>query len=277
MGMIFDIEEFTIHDGPGIRTTVFFKGCPLQCVWCHNPEGISTECELFVKRTLCVNCGRCAEICPRGLRECNACGECVNECPVHIRKICGFELTADELAAKLKKAGDLCDGITISGGEPFFQHEFLFDVLRKLKGFHRAVETSGYTSEKIFAESFNLTELIIMDIKHTDPIIHKAVTGVDNKPILNNLELLKKSDVPFIIRVPLIPGVNDGDENLTATAELLLAADNLIKVELLPYNKMAKTKYRSIGREYNPPFDENKEPNANLKCFKRIGVECIIL
>ncbi|MCL2774158.1 MAG: glycyl-radical enzyme activating protein, partial [Oscillospiraceae bacterium] len=251
-GMIFDIEEFAIYDGPGIRTAVFFKGCPLRCIWCHNPEGLAKNPELTIKNTLCDHCGRCEAVCEHAFNRklCSACGHCIDECPKHIRKISGYEITAGELAEKLKKNTDFYKesggGVTISGGEPFYQSEFLLALLGELNTIHRAIETSGYTSIDIFTESLDYVDLYIMDIKHTDSEIHKEITGADNRQILENLEILKKSGKPYIIRIPLIPGINDGDENLRNTAELLKSSENLVKVELLPYNKFTKTKYISL-------------------------------
>jgi len=282
-GMIFDIEEFAIYDGPGIRTAVFLKGCPLRCIWCHNPEGLTKKSELTIKTAMCNHCGKCEIVCKYAFNHelCSACGRCIDECPKHIRKISGYEITAGELANKLKKNSDFYKtsggGVTISGGEPFYQSGFLFALLSELNGIHKAIETSGYTSGGIFTESLNYVDLYIMDIKHTDPAIHKKITGVDSRRILENLEILKKSGKPFIIRIPLIPGINDGDENLRRTAELLKGSGNLVKVELLPYNKFTKTKYTSLGREYYPPFDENKQPNINQEYFTEFGIRSVIL
>ena len=280
-GTIFDIEEFAIYDGPGIRTVVFFKGCPLRCIWCHNPEGLSKCPELMVKPALCDNCGRCEKICLNKQNLCTACGDCVDECPKHIRKISGYEITVDQLAGKLKKNGEFYktgkSGVTISGGEPFYQSKFLFELLRELKGFHRAIETSGYTSSDVFVQAFDFVDFFIMDIKHTNPMVHKKITGVDNEQILKNLHILKESGKPYIIRIPLIPGINDSDENLYETSKLLTGSKNLIRVEMLPYNKFTKTKYISLGREYNPPFDEIKEPNINQEYFTELGIESVVL
>lgn len=276
-GIIFDIEEFSVHDGPGIRTAVFLKGCPLRCVWCHNPEGISPLPQLTVKTQLCVHCGKCREICPN--EKCAACGLCVNECPLHIRKIAGYKITVEKLAEKIRKNKDFYDssggGVTFSGGEPLMQHEFLFEVMRKLNDVHKLIETSGHADSGVFTDALKLADMIIMDIKHTDTARHKNYTGSGNEKILKNLEILKTSGAPFIIRIPLIPDINDGDDNLKTTAELLSGCASLIKVELLPYNKFAGAKYSAIGKKYEPPFNETKKNNINQEYFQKHGIRSV--
>ena len=282
-GMIFDIEEFALYDGPGIRSTVFFKGCPLNCIWCHNPEGISKKRELSVKTSLCDNCGRCREICHGG--ECDICGECVKACSKRNRRICGEIITAGALADKLKRNGEffgdsdgeIKGGITVSGGEPLYQKTFLMALLRELNGIHRAIETTGYAPSSVFTEMLEHVELVMMDIKHANSAVHKRLTGVDNAPILANLQILKVSDTPFIIRIPLIPGINDSGENLRNTAALLQDCENLVGVELLPYNKFTGSKYKSFGKPYYPPFDEQQEPNADAECFMKLGIRCTVI
>jgi pyruvate formate lyase activating enzyme len=235
-----------VYDGPGIRAAVFFKGCPLNCVWCHNPEGISKEPELTVN-------GR----------------------------ISGYEISAGEIAAKIRKNAEFYlssnGGVTLTGGEPFYQSGFLFALLDELKDFHRAVETSGYVSSDIFEKALDHTELIIMDIKHADSSVHEKITGAGNKLILENLNILKNSGRKFIIRVPLIPGLNDSGENLSATAKLIAGAENLVRAELLPYNKLTGAKYKTHGKIYNPPFDENKTPDANQKYFEKYNIESVVM
>lgn len=281
-GLIFDRKEFAVFDGPGIRTTVFLKGCPLHCAWCHNPEGLSFEKELMVSTKGCLNCGRCLEVCEYGGREkCRLCGKCVAACGLRLRKICGTEYTADELVAELLKDKDFLrrnnGGVTFSGGEALAQPYFMKEILQKLPGIHKAVETSGYCDTDTFCEIVRLLDYVIMDIKLADDRIHKKYTGVSNKRILANLEYLKTGEKPYTIRVPLIPGISDTDENLSRTAKLLKGARNLEMVELLPYHAAAGAKYPMVNREYKPEFDTQREVNSSLVYFERQGLPCRVL
>jgi pyruvate formate lyase activating enzyme len=289
-GITFNIEEFAVHDGPGIRKLVFFKGCPLRCAWCHNPEGISFNKELMVSHNGCINCDRCFEVCPRKEHfnkvtrfniKCIACGNCVEVCPVRLRWISGQKFEAGELADKLLKGKEVLinsgGGITISGGEPLAQPDFLFDLIRKLKPLEIAVETSGYANINLFQRLVSVADLILMDVKHTDPAIHKKYTGVDNSIILENLHYLCLSDTPFYIRIPLIPGVNDTKSNMKNTALLIKDAKNLQRVELLPYHKTAGAKYPMIGLKYNPMFDTNQKVNIHKEIFEQYNINVTVL
>lgn len=280
-GMIFDIKELAVFDGPGIRTTVFLKGCPLHCNWCHNPEGMSMKRQLMVSHNGCLHCSRCQLVCLHKETGCELCGKCISICPMNLRKICGEEITAGDLAQKLLSDKEFFlkngGGITFSGGEPLAQHEFLLSVLKKLKGLHRAIETSGYSDDEVFVKVSEELELIIMDLKMMDSGKHKKYTGVENQKILRNLEYLKKSGKPFLIRVPLIPGVNDTIDNLDKTAEALEGSKNLIKVELLPYHRTAGAKYSMLGEEYHPIFQTEQEPTAITQCFKKRNIPCTVL
>ncbi|AYO31331.1 glycyl-radical enzyme activating protein [Biomaibacter acetigenes] len=278
-GMIFDIEEFAVHDGPGIRKTVFFKGCPLKCNWCHNPEGMSFKKELMVSKGSCIHCGRCIDICKH--EKCIACGACINVCPLHIRKICGIEYEAKDLARELLKGKEILEksngGITISGGEPLAQPEFLLELIKELKPIHVAIETSGYAPEEVFKKVADVVDLVLMDIKSTDPKIHKEVTGVDNTLILKNLNYLCSTSKKFYIRIPLIPGITDTKENMEKIAALLKDAKSLERVELLPYNKMAGAKYSMLGKEYKPIFDVEQKPRVYLNPFKKYSIRSVVL
>lgn len=258
-GMIFDINEFAVHDGPGIRTSVFLKGCPLKCQWCHNPEGQSFGQELLRGSNGCLHCGACTAVCPSP-EHCILCGACIKVCPQNLRRFAGRSIDSQTLADMLLKNRELLmqlGGVTFTGGEPLSQSEFLFDVMRRIKPIHIAIETSGYASQETYQELLSLVDLVLMDIKHTDSAVHKTYTGVPNEPILANLELLKASSKPFIIRIPVIPQVNDSVENMQRTAELLDGAAQLQRVELLPYHKTAGAKYELLGKDY--PFSYTRE------------------
>jgi len=247
-GIVFSIEEFAINDGPGIRSMVFLKGCPLRCAWCHNPEGWVPEPQWLEKK------GR--------------------------KELCGYRIGADELARKLLRDKDLYrdsgGGVTFSGGEPLMQAPFLCEVMDLLPGVHKAVETSGYASAEAFREVLRKADLMLFDVKLVDPARHRRYTGVDNVRILENLETLKASGKPFVARIPLIPGVNDTVENMDATARLLLGAEGLQRVELLRYHKTAGAKYPMVGLPYNPPFDEQKEPEIH-DMFTGKGIQLLVL
>ncbi len=247
-GIVFSIEEFAINDGPGIRSMVFLKGCPLRCAWCHNPEGWTSEPQWLDKK---------------GKRE-----------------LCGYRIGADELACKLLRDKDLYrdsgGGVTFSGGEPLMQAPFLCEVMDLLPGVHKAVETCGYASADTFGKVLQKADLMLFDVKLVDPERHRRFTGVDNARILENLETLKASGKPFVARIPLIPGVNDTEENMEATARLLQGAEGLQRAELLRYHKTAGAKYPMAGLTYNPPFDEQKEPEIHDK-FTEKGIQLLVL
>lgn len=279
-GTIFDIKELAVFDGPGLRVTVFFKGCPLRCRWCHNPEGLSFEPQLMASGNGCTHCGACRGVCPTP-GACTGCGACVTQCPRGLRRIAGTRFTAKGLAATLlKDAGYLAatgGGYTLSGGEPTAQPAFLLELLQRLSGSHRAIETSGFCPGQVFEAVMASTELIMMDLKLIDPALHKQYTGVDNAPILANLQRLRAGQTPFIIRIPLIPGVNDTPENLCATAALLENSPALQRVELLPYHQTAGAKYPMLGMEYAPGFNTAAAPNQSLSPFAGRGIPARVL
>ncbi len=276
-GTIFDIKQFAVFDGPGIRTTVFLKGCPLRCEWCHNPEGLSFSPQLMVSKAACTHCGSCKAVCPSP-SGCITCGKCVLACPLGLRKITGKRVEAADLAAKLLKDRTYLEkqggGVTFSGGEPTAQGEFLLETLRLLRPMHRAIETSGYCSPDLFREILGELDYVIMDIKHTDDALHRRYTGVSNQKILRNLEQLKQSGKPFRIRIPVIPGVNDTEENFRETAKLLTDAEDLDTVELLPYHQTAGAKYEMVDMDYKPSFQTDRLPNLNTAIFAEYRVPC---
>ena len=261
-GIVFDIKEFAVHDGPGVRTTVFMKGCPLSCRWCHNPEGLSPRPELMVKTARCRHCGLCMQPCTHD--ECKPYGRCLYVCPEGLISVVGESWTPGELAARVMKGADFLrmsgGGVTISGGEPTMQAEFVTALLRRLRGLHRAVETCGYCSGERFISVIGECEYILFDLKLADPEAHKRWCGVDNRPILENFERLRSSGREYLVRVPLIPDVTDTSENLAAISEIV--GDS--RVELLGYNRMAGAKYAGVGRVYTMPDKPNNEVDLTL-------------
>jgi pyruvate formate lyase activating enzyme len=243
-GIVFDIKEFAIHDGPGIRTTVFLKGCPMSCMWCHNPEGQSRQ--------------------PQVIR--SLAGE----------RIAGKEYTAMALAALLIPQADILraneGGITFSGGEPLLQADFVAEVIDLLDGIHILLDTSGHGKEKDFRRLVDRSDLVFFDLKLIDGIAHRHYTGCDNALILSNLHLLNEMGKPFVVRVPLVPGVTDNSPNLADIIQTLRGLSGLLRVDLLPYNKAAGSKYRYAGMEFKPEYDESQELNLNTALFKQAGI-----
>jgi len=269
-GVVFDIKEFAVFDGPGIRTTVFMKGCPLACQWCHNPEGLSPKPQLMVSRAACTHCGACASVCPSPDR-CTACGACIPACRGGYRRIVGETWTAEALAARLQKDADVyalsSGGVTFSGGEPLMQWDFVRDVIGRLSGVHTAIETSGFASDAVFQDAMSRCDLIMMDWKVSDPALHRRYTGVDQAPILRHAQMLAKGSTPFILRMPIIPGVNDNAEHFETAAALVKGAASLVRVDVLPYQRAAGAKYEMIGMAYKTDFDEAQTPRLFTEAF----------
>ena len=266
-GTIFDLKEFALNDGDGIRTTVFFKGCPLRCVWCHNPEGLSPAPELYVKKNGCRNCGLCLAGCSHD--ECKPFGRCTKICPMDLIKIAGESYEVNALASKLLKASGIFQtangGVTYSGGEPLMQPDFLFALTEKLKGkVHQAIETSGFCNHNVFKKIARNLDFVIMDIKLADPDEHKRYTGASNEKIIKNLLWLKESGIPHLFRTPLIPGITDTRENLEAISKLV--GDD--EIELLPYNTLAPAKYASVGRTFTDLINKDHASKPDLSIFK---------
>jgi pyruvate formate lyase activating enzyme len=244
-GIVFDVREFTIHDGPGIRTTVFLKGCPLACTWCHNPEGLDPA--------------------PQVMR--SSAGD----------RAVGRRYGAAELAELLAKQADILasneGGVTFSGGEPLAQADFVAEVIDLLPGVHIVLDTSGFGTRGHFMSLARRADLVYFDLKVMDPVAHRRWTGQDNAPILRNLGLLAELRRPFVARVPLVPGVTDTDANLAAIAAAVASQPTLVRVDLLPYNRAAGGKYAACGRTFEPGFDEDRAPNADVRPFRRAGLE----
>ena len=278
-GLIFDVREMTVHDGPGIRTTVFLKGCPLRCAWCHNPEGISFAPELMIRTQGCENCGDCRRPCSHP--ECESLGRCTRICAKGLVRRAGEEVLASRLAERLLKVADLLDqgggGYTLSGGEPLAQPEFALELMSLLRPHHVAIETSGHCRSEFFERAMEAADLVLIDLKHMHPEQHLRGTGVDNRLVLRNLDLLIASGRPFTARVPLIPGYNDTVENLAATARRLEPARDRVTVELLPVNPLAGAKYSLVNRPYHPLHDPAQPPRKDLAAFLALGIGATVL
>jgi pyruvate formate lyase activating enzyme len=245
-GIVFDIKEFTVHDGPGVRTTVFLKGCPLACMWCHNPESQSIQPQIIRSLT----------------------GE----------RLAGREYEAAELAAQLNQQAALLraneGGITFSGGEPLLQAAFVAEVIDLLeKPTHVLLDTCGHASRADFQLVLVRSNLVYYDLKLIDRQAHLHYTGMDNDLILSNLEVLGQSGQPFVIRVPMVPGVTDTDENLAGIARAVQNMPGLEEVDLLPYNRAAGAKYRFAGMEFKPDYDETQPLNFNTRIFEQFGLK----
>ncbi len=276
-GTVFNISRYAIHDGPGIRTTVFLKGCPLSCWWCHNPESISPLPQFSLRLNRCIRCGTCVEKCPhhslsmtdeeieRDPSTCQLCFECADVCPADAREVVGRTMTVEEVMAEIKKDVPFYDesggGVTFSGGEPLMQPAFLIELLEacgKLD-LHRVVDTSGHARKDTILEVAKRTDLFLYDLKHMDPEIHEKYTGVSNELILENLKALSCRDVALRVRFPLIPGVNDDQRNVEMTALFLQKLHRVLHLDLLPYHDVAISKYKRFG--YNDRLGQVDVPS----------------
>lgn len=252
-GNIFDIQKFSVIDGPGIRTTVFFKGCNLRCGWCHNPESQKKHTEFLFYESKCISCGMCSRVCSRGDGECTLCGKCTQYCPVHAREICGTDYTADKVLKEILTDKRFYDtsggGVTFSGGECMLQIDFLEEILRSCKEekIHTAVDTAGCVPWEYFQRLLPFTDLFLYDLKCFTEALHKKETGVSNRLILKNLEKLSnETDTEIIIRIPVIPGFNADDREMERMAQYLSKL-RIRDVELLPYHPMGENKYAALG------------------------------
>ncbi len=270
-GLIFDIRRYAVHDGPGIRTTVFLKGCPMGCWWCHNPESQSSEVELIFRETRCSHCGECINACPQGAITwmvdlpatdysiCIHCGTCAEVCPTQARELIGRAWTVSDAMTLIRRDVAFYDesngGVTLSGGEPLYQPAFTTALLRacKAEDLHTALDTSGFSPWKTLDDLRTYVDLFLYDIKLMDDNLHRQYTGVSNRLILDNLQRLAGFGHKLILRVPLIHGITDGEDNIRAIVELAQSLPNIQRVDLLPYHDAARLKYQRLGLEYPLP------------------------
>jgi len=286
-GILFDIKRFAIHDGPGIRTTIFFKGCPLNCYWCHNPESQSPDPEIILNQDRCIEgCRECLDACNTSAiskidkisvnkERCNVCGECAKLCPSEAVKMIGKEVTVTGVMKEIEKDlifyNESGGGVTFSGGEPLVQPEFLKSLLEACqeKGIHTALDTAGYAPFETIRRLICSIDLVIYDIKLMNNKKHKKYTGVSNVPILKNLEKLSKIHENIEIRIPIVPEITDTEENINQIAKFLAVLKNIENIGLLPYHTAGNKKYERLNkenkmREVSPPSERKMEKIKNI-------------
>ena len=289
-GTIFNIQKFSIHDGPGIRTTVFFKGCPLRCWWCHNPESLSNKVQVMINSSKCTLCGKCVEVCPNSAfkiknekeliylkNKCNFEGQCAYYCPTDAIEIVGEVKSLEEVMKEIEKDKVFYEttegGVTFSGGEPFNQTEFLLELIKesKNKDISVAVDTSGMTFWENIQKTTDYVDYYLYDLKMMDREKHKKYTGLDNGLILDNLKKLdqelegKKGKI--FLRLILLEGINDSDQDIDLILDFIKDLKNIQQVNLLPYHKMGREKYQRLNLEYKMS-DEEKPDDNKLKDIK---------
>ena len=294
-GLIFDIKRYAIHDGPGIRTTVFFKGCLLHCPWCHNPEGQDSNLELSFNKTRCLeDCSECIKICPQDAlsrlnhdisiarEKCDLCGDCTQVCPTEAVEIIGKKLTVEDVMEEIEKDRvfheESAGGVTFSGGEPLAQLEFLHALLLecKKKGIHTVLDTCGYASFEDLDKIADKIDLFLYDFKLMDDKKHQETTGVSNKLIIENLKKLSERGSQIVVRIPIIMGVNDSHENITKTAEFLTSLPGIQGISLLPYHKGGRQKYARLSKSSRmdkTPAPSREKINRIKKRLEHFGFQ----
>lgn len=281
-GNIFDIQRFSVHDGPGIRTTVFLKGCPLNCIWCHNPESQKTCVNIAYYENKCASCGACVTACPNHCHsiderghvlnrdECTSCGKCADACPFGVLEVFGKSATVasviEEVARDKTFYKNSGGGMTVSGGEPLMQGEFLVELLKAAKAekIHTCIETSGFASEKTVRAAAEYTDIFLFDIKATDDEKHRDLTGVPFAPIKKNLFLLDSIGKSIVLRCPLVPNVNTDERHIEEIAKIAASLENLLEVNVMAYHTLGNGKYDALDMEnkmsgHNAMSKEEKE------------------
>lgn len=292
-GTIFNIQHFSTEDGPGIRTTVFMKGCPLRCQWCHNPEGLRFSPEIIWYKEKCIGCLDCLESCQQkaivkaeeGLitdeARCQLCGACLEACPAGARERVGRVLSVSEVVAELEKDRPFYEqsggGITVGGGEPLSQHLFVENLLARCRdaSLHTALDTSGLAPFPVLESVARHADLVLFDLKHSDRTVHQAFCGVDPQPIFDNLRKIGNGGPLIWVRIPIIPGINDRPEILHSLAELIKPLNRVERVDLLPYHPLGKDKYRRFRMSY--PLNDLQAPSSSeidsiRKIFREHGL-----
>lgn len=258
-GMVFDIQNLSFHDGPGLRTTVFLKGCPLRCPWCSNPESQSPHHQLMLYPERCVYCGECIKVCPTGAastgKGCINCGKCVDTCLHGARKMAGREMTSEEVIKEVLKDKVFykdSGGVTLSGGEALMQPEFVLEILQgcKEEGIHTVLDSSVFCDPEIFKKIIPYVDLVYADMKCIKPELHEKMMAVKNDWILENIKYMDQNGYAFNIRMPIVPGYNDSDEIIDETIEFLKNLKSDFKTWLLPFHAYGKSKYPRIGMEW---------------------------
>jgi len=286
-GIVFDIQKFSLHDGPGIRTTVFFKGCPLNCQWCHNPESQAVGLEMMFQAKRCIRCGACEAVCTYDAiswngnlvsthkEKCTLCGDCVESCYAEARETVGQEMTVAQVMAEIERDVVFYDesggGVTFSGGEPLLQPDFLLALLQdcKEREIHTTLDTCGFVRWETLDRVRGLVDLFLYDLKLMDGTKHREFTGVPNDPILKNLQMLSAQGHNIILRLPIIPGLNDDEENIRQTGEFAAASPGLDRMNILPYHRTAADKYDRLKMDYTlsqirPPSNERMAEIAQI-------------
>ena len=281
-GLVFDVKRFAIHDGPGIRTTVFLKGCPLSCAWCHNPESQRREPELLVRSERCVACGTCVSACPNGAiarqssrakpetdrSRCTGCGACVTACIPRARTVVGQARSVDDLLAEIERDTLFYDqsggGVTLSGGEPLAQQEFASELLRRCRSqrIHTAVDTCGFADEAALAAVAEETDLFLYDVKLLDDERHRRWTGASNEKILRNLERLARDGKRIWVRYPLVPGINDSERDLAEFGRFVARCPGVEAVQVLPYHAAGERKFDHLGRRFS--LGDVRQPDPEM-------------
>ena len=289
-GRIYDIQPFSIHDGPGTRTTVFFQGCPLSCAWCHNPESQPMSAALMYYAARCIHCGECAKACPKAFdgvsamftEACVLCGACAEACYADALKLSGYSIDSDALAAELIKDKDLFvsagGGVTFSGGEPAMQADFISEVVSMLPDIHTAVETCACVAEQNVDKLLRDISFFYVDLKCVTPELHMIFTGADNRIILSNIQRISESGADMTIRVPVVPTFNADRQELDRISDFILALPNRHRCELLAYHSMCKPKYETLNRRFvmdgvSEPTTAQMEEYTDL--FIKKGIDTI--